>query len=87
MGSHHYTVHIDQRGRLVLPSEVRKQLGLKKGDALILAVEPDGVLRLLSLREVARRGRGILRKLVPTAAHRRLSEELIKERRIEAEYE
>jgi AbrB family looped-hinge helix DNA binding protein len=83
----HYTLHLGHRGRLVLPAEVRHRLDLKDGDRLILTVETDGSLRLQSAREAARHGRGLLRQLLPPLEDRCLSEELIAERRAEAERE
>jgi hypothetical protein len=48
----------------------------------------DGMLRLIGPGEAARRGRGLLRELAPNATmDRHLAEELITERRIEAEHE
>ena len=79
----HYTLHLGNRGRIVLPAEVRHRLDLKEGDWLILTVEEDGSLRLLSARESARRGRGLLRQMLPGLEGRCLSEELIAERRVE----
>jgi AbrB family looped-hinge helix DNA binding protein len=83
----HYTLHLGNRGRIVLPAEVRHRLDLKEGDWLILTVEEDGSLRLLSARESARRGRGLLRQMLPGLGGRCLSEELIAERRAEASCE
>lgn len=80
----HYTLHVGNRGRIVLPAEVRHRLDLKEGDRLILIVEADGVMRLVSAREAARRGRGLLRQMLPGLESRCLSEELIAERRAEA---
>ena len=80
----HYTLHLGHRGRLVLPAAVRQRLDLKEGDRLILTVEADGSLRLSSAREAARAGRGLLRRLLPDLEGRRLSDELIAERRGEA---
>ncbi|WP_346380512.1 AbrB/MazE/SpoVT family DNA-binding domain-containing protein [Acidithiobacillus sp.] len=88
MDTHHYNVHVDQRGRLVLPVSVRRQLGIEPGSALILTVQEDGMLRLISPGEAARRGRGLLRELAPgTTRDRQLADELIAERRIEVEHE
>ena len=80
----HYTLHLRNRGRIVLPSEVRSRLDLKEGDRLILSVEADGTLRLVSAREAARRGKGLLRQMLPSVEERCLSEELIAERGAEA---
>jgi AbrB family looped-hinge helix DNA binding protein len=77
------TIHLGNRGRIVLPVEVRQRLDLKEGDRLILTIEPDGSLRLVSAREVARQTRGLLRRMAPTLEGR-LADELIADRRAEA---
>ncbi len=79
-----YTLTVGDRGRLVLPASVRKRLGLKKGDRVSLIVRPGGEMRLISLREVARRFRGAYAHLAPG---RSLVDELIAERRDEARRE
>jgi AbrB family looped-hinge helix DNA binding protein len=80
----HYTLHLGNRGRIVLPAEVRHRLDLKEGDRLILRVEAEGSLYLISAQEAARRARGLLRQMLPGLGGRCLSEELIAERRAEA---
>lgn len=77
-------VQVGARGRLVLPAATREQLGVKTGDRMILTVESDGSVRLRSAGEVARSAQGIFRHLAPG---RRLSDELIRERRREAQRE
>ncbi len=79
----HYTLHLGNRGRIVLPADVRHRLDLKEGDRLILMVEAEGPLCLISAREAARRARGLLRQMLPGLEGRCLSEELIAERRAE----
>lgn len=79
-----YTLPLGNRGRIVLPAKLRHRLDLKVGDRLILTVEEDGSLRLISTREVARRARGLLRRMLTGLEGRCLSEELIAERRAEA---
>jgi AbrB family looped-hinge helix DNA binding protein len=79
--SQHYTVHLGARGRLVLPAPVRKTLGLREGDRLIVAVGGSGVVRLISAAQAARQGRGLLRE---HSGGRRLVDELLQERREEA---
>lgn len=69
------------RGRVVLPSSVRRRLDLRDGDRLVLTVEPDGILRLTSLRRQAERLQGVYRHVAPGV---RLADELIRERREEA---
>lgn len=46
-----FTVQVGARGRLVLPSEVRKKMTLEEGNLVVLSFEDDGSLRLRSLRE------------------------------------
>jgi len=68
-------------GRVVIPAEYRKALGLEAGDELIVALE-DGELRLFTLQQAVRRVQAIARKYIPEG--RSLSEELIAERRAES---
>ena len=79
-----YPLELGARGRLVLPAGVRRQLELSTGSQLVLTVEPDGSLRLTSARATAERLRGLLAGVSP---ERRLTEELIAERRAEARAE
>lgn len=76
-----FALHLGARGRLVLPAPIRKRLGLKEGDRLVLTLEPDGTLRLASLREQVKKLRGLLKNLAPG---RSLVDELIRDRRAEA---
>ena len=82
-----YTLHLGNRGRIVIPAELRHRLDLKEGDRLILTVQADSTLRLMSAREAAQQGRGLLRKMLPGLNDRCLSEELIAERRAQADRE
>jgi AbrB family looped-hinge helix DNA binding protein len=79
-----YVLHLGDRGRLVLPSELRKSLGLKTGEELVLTVDEDGGMRLTSRRQRLDRLQGMFASIQP---HRILSEELIRERRREARRE
>ena len=71
---------IGDGGRIVIPANFRKALGVKPGDELILSLR-DGELRIFTPREAIKRAQGILRRYIPEG--RSLSEELIQERRIE----
>jgi AbrB family looped-hinge helix DNA binding protein len=75
-----FLVHLRDRGRLVLPAEIRTRLNLREGDELVVRVEPDTSLRLTSVRQVLREIRGLYKA---RAGHRSLSDELIAERRAE----
>ena len=79
-----YGVSVAARGRIVLPAGVRRALGLEEGDRLQLTVEPDGSLRLQSYAAIARSMRGAFRGVAPG---RSLADELVAERRREAESE
>lgn len=81
-----YMAHVDrhitigERGRLVLPSSVRRELNLKPGTQMLLSTEQDGSLRLRPYRLVAEQNRGVLRDLSGES----MVEELLAERRAEA---
>ena len=79
-----YTVHLGDRGRLVLPSKVRKQLRLKTGEKLVLTVDDDGAMHLSSRRQRLDRIQGMFANIAPG---RSLADELIRERREEARRE
>ncbi|MCH8282055.1 MAG: AbrB/MazE/SpoVT family DNA-binding domain-containing protein [Chloroflexi bacterium] len=74
-------VKIGQGGRIVLPAQIRKALGVTTGDDLILDLS-DGEVRMFTRREAIRRAQGLVRSYFPEG--RMLSEELIRERKIEA---
>lgn len=78
-------VVVGDRGRVVLPSVVRAELGLKPGTRLLLSTEKDGSLRLRPYRSVADQSRGMLAGLAP--AEESMVDELLAERRQEAERE
>ncbi len=79
-----HEILIGERGRLVLPAEVRETLGLSAGDKLVLTVDSEGTMLLRSLRERLRKSRGLFRSIHP---ERVLSRELLEERRREAKRE
>jgi AbrB family looped-hinge helix DNA binding protein len=77
-----YTAHMGDRGRIVVPSEVRRRLGMKQGTLLTFEVDEDGSVAVMrTAAEVARSGRGLLRDLAGAAD---LTAELIRDRREEA---
>ncbi|HAR69473.1 MAG TPA: AbrB family transcriptional regulator [Thermus scotoductus] len=80
----HYVVQVGSKGRVVLPAEVREALGLREGDRLLLRWREEGILELVSFREVAHRARGLLKGLAPGV---NLVDELIRDRREEARKE
>ena len=78
------SVKIEKSGRILIPAAVRRQFGLKEGTEMILRVDEDGIqmgTREQALTRIHKR----LRRYIPDG--RCLSEELIQERRAEAERE
>jgi AbrB family looped-hinge helix DNA binding protein len=72
---------IGNGGRLVIPSQYRKALGLKPGDEVQLVLENDEI-RVISTKQAISRAQAIVRRYIPP--NRDLSAELIRERRDEA---
>ena len=80
-----YHVTVTDRGRLVLPADVRDTLKIRDGDRVSLTLEDDGRL-VLQTRDVAiGRLRGMFKPLATPG--RRASDELVAERRREARME
>ncbi len=68
------------RGRLVLPAEVCRLLKLKEGDGIVLTVEKDGSLTLISVAAAVKSLRGMYKHLNSEGS---MADELIRERREE----
>lgn len=68
-------------GRLQLPSDVRRELGLADGDQVVMRVV-DGELRVRPRRDVLKRIQAMLRPYAPTDGS--VADELIADRRTEA---
>ncbi len=75
---------IDRQGRLVIPAEIRRELGLEPGEAVTLTVE-DGYLRLMTLRQAVKRAQDVVAR--HTGGKKGLVDEFIADRRREAERE
>ncbi|MFO7312800.1 AbrB/MazE/SpoVT family DNA-binding domain-containing protein [Rhodothermus marinus] len=74
-------IRLGKRGQIVIPAAVRQQLGLSPGDRLIVRVE-EGRLILEKRQEVIERVKARFAHILPEVC---LSDELIAERRIEAQ--
>jgi AbrB family looped-hinge helix DNA binding protein len=73
-------VKVETNGRVLLPADVRRKLGVQPGDTLLLDVTDDGIL--LWTREMAARGlRDLVSRSVP--AKTSLVDELSRMRRVE----
>ncbi len=75
-----FSVQVKSNGRILLPAEVRKALGVAEGEKLRGVVE-DGELRLFTPATVLRKMQKRVRELVPPGVS--LVDELIAERRAE----
>jgi bifunctional DNA-binding transcriptional regulator/antitoxin component of YhaV-PrlF toxin-antitoxin module len=75
------TIELGEQGNLVLPESIRHHLSLQPGEKLILTVEPDGSLRLTSLRIQIQNLQGIYKDVAPGIS---LADELIQERHSES---
>jgi antitoxin PrlF len=80
-----YHVTVTDRGRLVLPAELREELKIRDGDRVALTLEDDGLVTLQTRDVAIRRLRGMFKHLARPG--RLESDELIKERRREARRE
>jgi AbrB family looped-hinge helix DNA binding protein len=80
-----HQIVVGDRGRVVLPAEVRSALGLETGSRMLLSTESDGSLHLRPYRSVADQGRGMLADL--GGGDESLVDELLAERRREAALE
>ena len=67
-----------------LPERLRVRLGWREGDKLVLVADETGDVKVLTMHDAVRSVRGTLG---PQAAGRSLADELIEERRREAERE
>ena len=72
---------IGEGGRIVIPPEYRKVLGVKPGDEVILHLDQGGI-RLLTAQQAIQCAQAIVRRHV--SEDRSLVDELIRERRQEA---
>ncbi len=77
------TVTMNEQGRIVIPAQARKDLGLKPGMKLVVTIE-DGGLRLADARANMRRVQRILRERHPDPDDPIWTYDLIAERRRDA---
>lgn len=71
---------VDRNGRIVLPAEARRALGVTAGDQLLVEIA-DGVVRLRTFADAAAEARDRVRKKLKGKAGAKLADELIALRR------
>jgi AbrB family looped-hinge helix DNA binding protein len=76
-----YKTEIHKAGRITIPIELRRELGLIEGDSLILRYE-NGETKLLTRKQLLAEACAIVRNHIPADVS--LVDELIAERRAEA---
>lgn len=72
---------VQDGGRLVVPVELRRELGLQTGTDVVMDVV-DGALRIRTMQQVIRDVQALVRRHVPEGVS--LVDEFIAERRLEA---
>lgn len=77
-------VKIIDGGNLIIPADFRRKLGIDTGDTVVLELGEDG-LHVRSLSSAVRRAQEIVREFVPDDVS--LADDLIAERRVEAEHD
>jgi len=77
-------LRVNENGRLVIPAEFRKALGINAGDEIVLRMEDDE-LRITTLKRRIERAQRLVRKHVKPGTS--LVDELIAERREAAKRE
>jgi AbrB family looped-hinge helix DNA binding protein len=70
-------------GRVLIPADVRTELGVKEGDVLVASMV-DGELRLMSMATAVKRAQAMIRAFIPEGGPS-MVDELIAERRRENE--
>ena len=77
-------VKIVEGGKLVIPALMRRELGIGAGDTVLVDID-NGELQVRSVSKALERARAILRRHIPEGVN--LADELIEDRRAEAEHE
>jgi AbrB family looped-hinge helix DNA binding protein len=77
----HIRARVTEAGRVVIPAELRKELGIEEGQDVVFTRDGNGI-RIITLEEAIRQVQDYFAGLAPPEVL--LSEELIAERRQEA---
>ncbi|MGP8245746.1 MAG: AbrB/MazE/SpoVT family DNA-binding domain-containing protein [Bryobacteraceae bacterium] len=80
-----YKARLEKSGRILIPAAIRRRLGLSEGSQVIVKLDESGALQVTSRSQALADVRQEIRKYIP--AGRDLVEELIADRRAEAERE
>lgn len=72
---------VTQGGRIVIPAEMRRRLGIEVGEDVSIALDGES-LRIVTQKESTKRAQELVRKMIPEDVS--LVDELIADRRREA---
>ncbi|WP_174273766.1 AbrB/MazE/SpoVT family DNA-binding domain-containing protein [Sphingomonas bacterium] len=78
-----YQVRVGEDGRIVLPADLTREIGLKPGDALAIERQ-QGKLVMQTYDDIVRQGQDRFRALLPEGFSGSLVDQLIADRRAEA---
>jgi AbrB family looped-hinge helix DNA binding protein len=78
--------HVDKHGRIVIPADMRAELGLDPGEEVSLQIK-DGRLQVRNVKRAIREHVGIGLRMHPELAGQSIVDEFIAEKRAEAERE
>ena len=76
---------VTEGGRIVIPADVRKRMGIEIGETITLEFDEDESLRISTRRQALRRAQKLFKKYVPEGVS--LVDELLADRRRENENE
>ncbi len=76
------STHVNSSGRVVIPAEFRRALGIRDGDEVLISLD-GGTIRISTRRQQLCRAQALVKRHVQQG--RSLAEELITERRAEAD--
>lgn len=79
-----YNAKVIAGGKIVIPAELRRELGIKDGDSLVIERDENGGLVLKTYLQIVREVQSEFRRLRGPDDGRSLVDELIAERRAEA---
>lgn len=76
---------VDERGRLCIPAEIRKELDFREGDSVIVEPVRLGEFRVVRVANAVEKGRGLYKEF--RKAEESVASELIEDRRRESKQE
>jgi len=79
------SVKIIEGGKFVIPAQMRRAMGIGRGDTVVVELLPEGELRVRSLAAAIKKAQAIVGQSI--SRNRSLANELMRERKEEADRE